>query len=117
MRRFLVVLLVILIVIQFIRPAKNISNDLLASDISRVYTVSENVSGILKKACADCHSNNTVYPWYAQVQPVGWWLNNHIREGKKELNFSEFGSYPIARQYKKLDDMAEQVNKGEMPLS
>ena len=117
MRRFLVVLLIVLIVIQFIRPAKNISNNLFASDITRVYTVPQNVSTSLKNSCADCHSNNTVYPWYAQVQPVGWWLNNHIKEGKRELNLSEFGTYTIARQYKKLDDMAEQVNKGEMPLT
>jgi len=117
MRRFLVVLLIVLIVIQFIRPAKNISNNLFASDITRVYNVPQNVSTSLQNSCADCHSNNTVYPWYAQVQPVGWWLNNHIKEGKRELNLSEFGTYTIARQYKKLDDMAEQVNKGEMPLT
>jgi len=117
MRIFLVLLFIILIVIQFIRPAKNISNNLLTSDITRVYSVPQNVSVILKKGCTDCHSNNTVYPWYAQIQPVGWWLSNHIKEGKRELNLSEFGTYAIARQYKKLDDMAEQVNKGEMPLT
>jgi hypothetical protein len=117
MRKFLVVLLIFLIGIQFIRPAKNISNNLFASDISQVYNVPENVSLILKKACTDCHSNNTLYPWYAQIQPVGWWLNNHIKEGKRELNLNEFGTYTIARQYKKLDDVAEQVNKGEMPLT
>src|SRR4051812_6931451 len=117
MRRFLVVLFIILIVIQFIRPIKNTSNNLLTSDITRNYDVPQNVSAILKKACTDCHSNNTVYPWYAQIQRVGWWLNNHVKEGKRELNLSEFGTYPIARQYKKLDDMAKQVNKGEMPLT
>ncbi|HEY6978160.1 MAG TPA: heme-binding domain-containing protein [Chitinophagaceae bacterium] len=117
MRRFLVVLLIVLIVIQFIRPAKNISNNLFAADVTRVYNMPQNVSAILKKACTDCHSNNTIYPWYAQMQPIGWWLNNHIKEGKRELNLSEFGTYTIARQYKKLDDMAEQVNKGKMPIS
>src|SRR6476620_12446406 len=114
MRRFLVLLFIILIVIQFIRPAKNISNNLFASDITRVYSVPQNVSVILKKACTDCHSNNTIYPWYAQIQPVGWWMNNHIKEGKRELNLSEFGAYTIGRQYKKFDDIADQVNKGEM---
>jgi hypothetical protein len=116
-KKFLGVLFILLIVIQFIRPAKNISTDLFASDITRIYNVPQNVSVILKKACTDCHSNNTVYPWYALIQPVGWWLNNHIKEGKRELNLSEFGAYTIARQYKRLDEMAEQVNKGEMPLT
>src|SRR5439155_17176288 len=117
MRKFLIVLFILLVAIQFIRPAKNLSNHLLASDITRVYNMPQNVSVIFKKACNDCHSNNTIYPWYAQIQPVGWWLNNHIEEGKRELNLSEFGTYNIARQYKKLDDIAEQVKKGEMPLS
>jgi len=77
-RRILLIIIIILIAIQFIRPAKNQSNDVLTSDISHVYTVPQNVSVILKKACNDCHTNNTVYPWYAQIQPVGWWLNHHI---------------------------------------
>jgi hypothetical protein len=117
MRKFLIVLLIILIVIQFIRPAKNLSNNLLASDITHIYTIPENVLGIFKKSCNDCHSNNTIYPWYAQIQPVGWWLNNHIRSGKRALNLSEFGTYTIGRQYKKFDDIADEVKEGEMPLS
>src|SRR5689334_4017603 len=115
-RRILLIIVIILIGIQFIRPAKNQSNDLLASNISHVYTVPEDVSVILKKACNDCHSNNTVYPWYAQVQPVGWWLNNHIEEGKGHLNFDEFGAYPISRQYKKMDDVIDEVKNGDMPI-
>ena len=47
--------------------------------------------GTLGKACADCHSNQTRYPWYAEVMPLGWWLEDHIVKAKKELNFSEFG--------------------------
>lgn len=62
------------------------------------------------------HSNSTRYPWYAEVQPVGWWLNNHIEQGKRELNFSEFAGYCLRRQYRKLEDMVDQLNEGEMPL-
>jgi hypothetical protein len=87
------------------------------TDIANVYAVPQNVSDILKKACRDCHSNNTVYPWYSEVQPVGLWLINHVQEGKRELNFSEFGSYAIGRQYKKLDEMIDEVKEGEMPIS
>lgn len=115
-RRILLIIIIILIAIQFIRPAKNQSNDVLTSDISHVYTVPQNVSVILKKACNDCHTNNTVYPWYAQIQPVGWWLNHHIEEGKDELNFNEFGAYAVPRQYHKLEEVVEQVKEGEMPI-
>jgi len=115
-RKILLIILIILIGMQFIRPALNESNDVLASDISNIYPVPQDVSEILKKSCYDCHSNNTVYPWYVNVQPVGWWLNHHIEEGKNELNFSEFGSYRPARQYKKLDDVIDEVKHDEMPL-
>ena len=115
-KKILLVVILILVGIQFIRPEKNLSNQVFATDISNVYATPQNVSIILKKACRDCHSNNTVYPWYAEVQPVGLWLNNHIHEGKKELNLSEFGSYLIARQYKKLDEMIDEVKEGEMPI-
>jgi len=115
-RRILLIIIIILIAIQFIRPAKNQSNDVLTSDISHVYTVPQNVSVILKKACNDCHTNNTVYPWYAQIQPVAWWLNHHIEEGKDELNFNEFGAYAVPRQYHKLEEVVEQVKEGEMPI-
>jgi hypothetical protein len=115
-RKVLWIIVIILIAIQFIRPSRNQSNEVLASDISNVYPVPQNVADILKKSCYDCHSNNTVYPWYSNVQPVGWWLNNHIEDGKNELNFSEFGSYRPARQYHKLEGIIEQVKKGEMPI-
>jgi hypothetical protein len=115
-RKILLIIIVILIGIQFIRPARNQSADVLASDISHVYSVPQNVSVILKKACNDCHSNHTVYPWYAEVQPVAWWLNHHIQEGKNELNFNEFAAYAIPRQYHKMEEVIKQVKEGEMPI-
>jgi hypothetical protein len=115
-RRILIALLIIFILIQIFRPTKNKSDKPSPNDISAKYDVPENVSKILKASCYDCHSNNTIYPWYSEVQPVAWWLNNHITEGKKELNFSEFAGYAIRRQYKKLEEINDQVKKDEMPL-
>lgn len=115
-KKILVGLLVILVIIQFIRPEKNIGKGVSANDISTKYTVSTEVQGILQKACYDCHSNNTRYPWYSNFQPVAWWLNDHIQEGKEELNFSEFGSYRVRKQYRKLEETQELVDKGEMPI-
>lgn len=111
-------LLAMLIVIQFFRPAKNLSlNTDTNNDISKTYHVPIDVQKILQTSCYDCHSNNTKYPWYSTIQPVGWWLANHIQEGKKELNFSEFESYRVRRQYKKLEEIIDQVKDDEMPLS
>lgn len=110
-------LLAILVVIQFFRPAKNTAVAPSPYDISTAYAVPAHVQTILKKACNDCHSNNTVYPWYAEVQPVAWWLANHVEDGKRHLNFSEFMRYPAARQYHKLEETIEMVDKSEMPLS
>lgn len=116
-KRILIALLIIFIAIQFIRPAKNRSEGISANDISTKYPVPDSVQAILKVACYDCHSNNTRYPWYAEIQPVAWWLNNHIKDGKSGLNFSEFTSYRIKKQFHRLDDINKQVKKNEMPLS
>lgn len=114
-KKILIGLLVILIVMQAFRPAKNTSNDT-SKDISKTYAVPENVKVILAKACNDCHTNSTRYPWYAEVQPVSWWLNDHIKEGKRKFNLNEFDGYRIARQYKKMEECMEQLKEGEMPL-
>ena len=116
LKRSFQILLLIFIIIQFIRPAKNKSEGISSNDISKIYPVPENVEKILKTSCYDCHSNNTVYPWYATIQPVAWWLDDHIQEGKKELNFSEFASYRIGRQYRKLDEINKEVKEDAMPL-
>jgi hypothetical protein len=104
------------IVIQFIRPAKNKAEGISNNDISKIYAVPADVQSILKTSCYDCHSNNTVYPWYAEIQPAAWWLADHVKEGKKELNFSEFASYRIGRQYRKLEEINKEVKEDEMPL-
>lgn len=115
-KKILIGLLLILIIAQAFRPAKNISGDKM-KDISVTYVVPEDVKTILAKACNDCHSNSTRYPWYSEVQPVAWWLNDHIIDGKRHLNFNEFDGYRIAKQYKKLEECIKEVKEGGMPLS
>lgn len=109
-------LLAVLVIIQFIRPTRNSGEVYGANHISKTVAVPDDVKGILEKACNDCHSNNTDYPWYTNIQPVGWWLNHHVEEGVHELNFSEFGTYKLRRKVHKLEEMAEQVKEGEMPM-
>ncbi|MBL0881869.1 MAG: heme-binding domain-containing protein [Chitinophagaceae bacterium] len=115
-KKILWVLLIALVVIQFIRPEANASTDT-SGNIKNLYTVPENVEAILVKACNDCHSNNTVYPWYSKVQPVAWWLDDHIKEGKSHLNFDVYTSYNLRRQYHKMEEVIEQVKEKEMPLN
>jgi hypothetical protein len=116
-KKTLLVLVAIFVIIQFIRPARNISNSVSANDISNHYTVPANVQNILQVACNDCHSNNTTYPWYTNIQPAGWWMQRHVNDGKKELNFSEFGTYSAKRQHHKMEEVIEQVKKDRMPLN
>lgn len=107
----------IFLIIQFFRPQKNSNAVDATKQIASVYSVPNEVNAILKKACYDCHSNNTVYPWYSNIQPVAWWLNDHIEDGKKEINFDEFASYKLRRQYHKMEEVIEQVKTGKMPLN
>ena len=115
-KKILLALLVVLVVIQFFHPEKNISEGVSANNIAAVYTTPEEVKTILAASCNDCHSNNTVYPWYNNIQPVAWWLNHHIDEAKHELNFDEFANYSPRRQYNKLKETEKLVAENEMPL-
>ena len=117
MKKIGLVLLAVFIVIQFIRPARNDSERLLPADISKLVTIPDSVQILLKDACYDCHSNNTNYPWYVNIQPMGWLMAKHIRQGKEALNFSEFGSYSSRRQLSKLTGIANSIRDDIMPLS
>jgi hypothetical protein len=116
-RKWLLVFIVAFILIQFIQPARNKNGQVLQTDITRTFTVPATIKAILEAACYDCHSNNTRYPWYANIQPGGWWLAKHINYGKEEINFSEFGSYSPRRQANKLRSIENSINDGSMPLS
>jgi hypothetical protein len=116
-KKILLVLLIIFVLIQFVRPKKNIHPGPQPADISTLYPVPADVDSILVIACKDCHSNNTRYPWYNNFQPVAWFLDNHVRDGKKSFNLNEFATYPVARQYDKIEEVKKQIDKGDMPLS
>lgn len=116
-KKILLAILVVFIAVQLIRPAKNTSNAVQQADILTHFNVPDSVAGILKTSCYDCHSNNTNYPWYANIQPAGWLLAKHIKDGKEELNFNEFASYSQRRQLSKLKSIQNSIKDGSMPLS
>jgi len=105
------------IAIQIIRPVHNKSGKPSTGEISKVIPIPDTVGILLKNACYDCHSNNTSYPWYSNIQPVGWLMAYHIKQAKNELNFSDFGSYSQRRQLSKLDGIANSIKDDIMPLS
>ena len=115
-KRVLIILLVVCVVIQFFRPQKNIAAVPQINDITTKYTMPTDVQTVLKTSCYDCHSNNTQYPWYNNIQPVAWFLADHVKEGKRELNFNEFASYRIGKQYRKLEAMMNEIEEDEMPI-
>lgn len=117
LKRIVIGLFIVFVLIQAIRPAKNTGNAEATTDIMHVVAVPDTVKGLLKESCYDCHANNTRYPWYAEVSPMSWLLANHVKNGKKELNFTEFANLTPRRMRSKLSSIAEQVEKREMPLN
>lgn len=103
-------------VIQFIRPNFKNPTTEEALTLRKQMQIPEEIDFILKRSCNDCHSNETIYPWYSNIQPIGWYLANHVEEGRKELNFSEWGLYSEKRKKHKLEKICEQVQAEEMPL-
>ena len=110
------VLLVAFVGIQFIPTERNQSYTVPETDFMLVHNVPETIQKKLQVSCYDCHSNNTQYPWYNKIQPVTWFLEDHIKEGKAELNFNEWDSLSSRRKSSKLRSIIKQIESGEMPL-
>lgn len=114
--KILIAVLVIFVLIQFFRPAKNSGIEIPGQQITAKFEVPADVQHTFSVACNDCHSNTTRYPWYWHIQPAAWLLSNHFVDGKRHLNLSEFATYPAYRQYDKLKDIVREVKGGDMPL-
>jgi hypothetical protein len=111
-----IALVLLFLLIQFVRPDRNNPPVNPADTLAATVAVPDNVKAVLARSCADCHSNETTYPWYSNVAPFSWLLADHIRDGRRELNISEWGTYPVRKKTKKLEEICEQVKEGEMPL-
>jgi hypothetical protein len=112
----IIILVVALIVLQFV-PNKMPENAAAGKDdLISSGALPENISSILRTSCYDCHSSQTSYPWYSKIAPASWLLAKDIREGRDDLNFSEWGSYAKRHQIKNLVKIKEEVASGAMPL-
>lgn len=112
-----VVLLIAFIGIQFLPKQINKSETTSKADFLVVNKVPANIKNKLQTSCYDCHSNNTRYPWFNKIQPVAMFLENHVKDGKKELNFSEWDSLSVRRKKSKLRSIVNQIKDDEMPMN
>ncbi|PYP88434.1 MAG: cytochrome C [Blastocatellia bacterium AA13] len=114
-------LVVLVVLAQFVRPAK--TNPIVQADRSMQAHVKipDDVAALLKRACADCHSDETVWPWYSNIAPVSWFVIDHVNHGRKHLNFSEWQneaqSIPTRTLDHRLEEILKEVKSGGMPLS
>ena len=104
-----------LVVGQAIRPARTNPTVDPTKTLAATIHLPANIMATLDRGCRDCHSSDTVWPWYTNVSPLSWWIAHHVTEGRREVSFSEWGTLDVRRQFKKLGDICEQVGKGEMP--
>ena len=111
-----VLVVAIVLVIQVIPVERNVSTVPPGQSFEKTEKVPANVAAILKVSCYDCHSNNTRYPWYSELQPGAWFMAQHIKKGKEELNFDEFNNYSKRRKKAKIKSIISQIEKDEMPL-
>lgn len=109
--------LLVVVIMQFIRPDKNESGYESVAYFENETKPTSQVKEILKNNCYDCHSNQTIYPWYAEIAPVSYWLDHHVEEGKEHFNMSDWEQYSDKKKDHKLDELIEEVEEGEMPLS
>ena len=107
----------ILVIIQFVGPSRPEVRADNPDDLLVTSEVGEEVATLLRTACYDCHSMETNYPWYASIAPVSWRVYGHINHGREELNFSEWAKLKRTRKVRKLRDLGETVEAGDMPLS
>ncbi|MFV8347377.1 heme-binding domain-containing protein [Flavobacterium sp. ZB4P13] len=117
-KKILIIGFVIFLLMQLYQPARNESYEQeLTANFTKMYDVPKNVETILRTSCYDCHSNNTNYPLYSYIQPARFFMEEHIKDGKMDLNFNEFGKYSKRKQENKLEAIIKQIKSDEMPLA
>jgi len=115
-KRVVLALVVIFVLMQLYRPSRDNPPVDQTKTMEKTMQIPANVQATLSRACNDCHSSKTVYPWYSNVAPVSWFLASHIEDGRREMNMSEWATYSARKRRRRLEQICEQVNKKEMPL-
>ena len=111
-----IAVVVILVLMQFKRIDKTNPEFNEAEDFITIAQPPAEIATLIKDACYDCHSHQAKYPWYSNVAPISWMLENHINEGREHLNFSIWGTYEAKKADHKLEEAAEEVEESNMPM-
>ncbi|MCO6480949.1 MAG: heme-binding domain-containing protein [Phaeodactylibacter sp.] len=109
-------LLAALVIIQFFGIDKTNPPVNQSEEFMTLAAPPADVAQLIKDACYDCHSHETKYPWYTNIEPVSWWIKDHIEHGREHLNFSAWGAYDAEKKAHKAEECGEEVEKGKMPL-
>jgi hypothetical protein len=107
---------VFVVAIQAIRPARTNPPTDETRTIAARLPVNVEAAVVLKRACRDCHSNDTTWPWYSNVAPMSWLVIDHVKSGRRHFNYSEWGGYGPDKTRKLLHDICEEVQDGSMPM-
>jgi hypothetical protein len=117
LKRAVIVMAAGLVLAQAIRPDRTNPPTNPAKTLVATTHPPANVQAILDRGCRDCHTNQTVWPWYTNVAPISWFVAGHVTEGRHNLSFSNWADYPPALKLKRLAQMCDFVQRGEMPLT
>ena len=117
LKKIIISVSIVLVISQFFSPDKNNGDIATVAAFIAETNPPKDVKNILETTCFDCHSAKTTYPWYNAITPVNYWLNEHIQDGKKHLNFSKWNTYSLKKKEHKMDELHEEVEAGEMPLN
>lgn len=116
-QRALIVLGILFVAIQVVRPAKTNPPVDPAKTLRATSHASPEVIAVLDRACADCHSSESRWPWFSNIAPASWFIIRHVNEGRGELSMSLWGDYNVRRKARKLKEVCEQVEQHKMPMS
>lgn len=115
-KTFFVVGTALFILMQFIQPNRDNPPVDPSKTMQASLTVPENVNALIERGCKDCHSNATVWPFYAYIAPASWLVSYDVKEGRKHFNMSEWEKYKFSRKANILGGIASTVKEKEMPL-
>ncbi|MBR9915065.1 MAG: heme-binding domain-containing protein [Algicola sp.] len=115
-KKILVALLFVFVVMQFFGPDRNQGELASIDNFIADTNPPEKVHGILKNTCFDCHSDVTRYPWYSSITPVNYWMAEHVEDGKKHFDVSDWENYSVKKKRHKLEELIEEVKEKKMPL-
>lgn len=116
LKRVIIVILILFVAIQVVRPDRQNPGVDQGLTLQARTTVPAEVQAILERSCYDCHSNQTRWPWYSNIAPVSWLLADHVKDGRKELSFSEWGNYTPKKAADKLEEICKLSGNGGMPI-